>query len=173
MNTVGMRVNTKTNAVSQYYGLTYNSLAVMSGTLLGANESGLFKMTEDAAVTSYFETKHFDFGMSNAKRLRSARITGVLKGSLSVTSVIDGTECETVTLNSEDTVYVKTYVVNFSVDHYGRFIGLKFANVSGADFSVDSLSVFIIVTNAKWATTMCTGRVRQELWPLTISATGA
>jgi hypothetical protein len=172
MNTVGIRLNTKTMSASQYELLTYNSLASISGVVLGASESGIFKLTEDAAVTSYFETKHFDMGTSNAKQLRAVYLTGVFIGSLSITSVIDKVDCETVTIVSESTVTSKTYRKNFSADHRGRFVGLKIANVGGADFSVDNISVIFSVTSGKWEEVSLLGRVRQDGPHLTISATG-
>ncbi len=172
MNTVGIRVNTRTKAVSQYAGLGYNSLAVMSDLLLGADTTGIAKLTQDAAVTAYFETKHFDFDIPRAKRVRTVYLTGQFKGGMSVTSVIDGIDCEVVTINPEYTLTEKTYVVNFSADHIGRFVGFKIANTNGADFSVDKIDVLFTVTASKWVEVYLLGRIKGEVPNLTISATG-
>jgi hypothetical protein len=172
MNTVGIRLNTKTMAVSQYGQLEYNSLAVMSGVVLGLCETGLYTLDADTAVTSYFETKHVDLDSQYAKQLRTVYLTGVFVGSLTITSVIDSIDCETVTIVSESSLTTKTYVKNFSSDHRGRFIGLKIANVNGADFSVDKISIVVSITSGKWEEISLTGRVRQNMSVITIASTG-
>ncbi len=172
MNTIGLRLNTTNLAVSQYQGLSYDSLAIISNTLLAANESGMFKFPSTASTDAYFETKHFDFGTQNSKQLRAVYISGYFSGSLIITSVIDGEDAESVSISSESDMTTKTYRVSFSSEHRGRFIGIKIANVNGSDFSVDHISAVVSVTTSRWNTTSVTGRVRKQLQALDINATG-
>lgn len=160
MSTLGIRVNLRTGGASQYAGLDYNSLGAVGGVLVGVNENGLYSQTGDSQ-TAFFETRHSDLNVPKSKKVRAVILSGVFDGSLDITTVIDGSELETVRVDSEAVMTQKNYVIPFSSEHQGMYVGVKIANVNGADFSVHQISVVYIVTDKKWATTTILGRLKQ------------
>jgi hypothetical protein len=170
MNTLGMRVNLKTGALSQYAGLNYNSIASVLGTLVGVNEVGFYTMLGDNTV-SFFETRHSDLKSARSKRIRTVIISGVFKGSLDITTVLDQVETETVRVYSEDTLKIKNYVIKFSSGYQGMFVGIRVANVDGMDFSVRQMAVVFTTTDSKWSTALVLGRVKTAVPLPTLVAT--
>jgi hypothetical protein len=171
MNTIGLRVNFKTGTVSQYAGLGYNSLASVSGVLVGADSSGLSTMIGDS-LTSYFETHHSDLKNSKSKRVRTVILSGEFEGGLDVTTVLDGVETETVRVYSEDAISEKNYVIKFSSVNQGMYVGIKVANVAGADYSIHQIAIVYTSTDSKWGTSIVLGRLKTTSPFPTVSASG-
>lgn len=67
--------NLKNRASSQYLNFDFNSACLFNGSILGAGDSGLFKLTGDmdntVNIPAYFEVCETDLGVSNPKRLRA------------------------------------------------------------------------------------------------------
>lgn len=150
--------------VSQYSNYPFNSLCVFNSQLLGANEDGIFVLSSgntdnDVEIDAEFELAESDLGIYKDKRIRSLQIGGIFSGNLEVSVKADGSESEYALLSPgiSGLKYGNSKVaVNW--ENKGRYFGVKVANVNGSDFSIDSISGLVTVTNLPSKTNDVIGR---------------
>jgi hypothetical protein len=150
MTTLGICMNLKNRALSQYTKYNFNSMCVFDGVLLGANTSGIFTCDGEhdntVDISAYFSLGASDFGIFNSKKIRTVYLSGYSAGDISVTILTDNQERTVYYKKSVGTTKERTMKFNINAEHGGRYISFKVANVSGSDFSIDALDAMIIAT---------------------------
>ncbi len=142
-----VRTNLKINASTQYNNFNYNSMCRFNGETLGAGADGLFKACCGAddngvSIAAYFMPVMTNLGTLHQKRLWYLYL---------------GYQCDDklqIEITGDEETTSKTYVVNAITGKgqqykripvnkrqrwtYGQF---KISNISGSDFSVDSIQL--------------------------------
>lgn len=153
MTTLAMNLNNQ--AISQYTNFDYDSMGLLSDTPIGLNENGIQKLEQDsnegAAILAYFTTGYEDFGRPNQKRIRSFLLGGEANDSVTVTvSTDDGTDSNTFTATfDQDELKLSGSKAFSKRSQKARYYQFKIANVSGGQFSIDSLTVVPVVLHTK------------------------
>jgi len=133
--------------------MNFNSYCQLGNSYLAANEDGVYSINEDATadgtdIDAYFKLPRTDFGIPNDKRLRAMYLGYETDGSLLITITPD-----------EDSTRAKSFILAGRIstqkqhsgriplrrDLRGRYFDFKFANVDGADFSIDSIKLIVTV----------------------------
>ena len=148
-----LAMNIKNMAVTQYMDFNFNSFCEMpDGTILGANDSGIFKMeqctgvetAEGSYMSSYFKTLQTDLGIPKAKRPRRVTIGGEAGDSLTVSLIDDEGTANAFTVTLESTAQKQTVgTVSTGAVSKGRYWAVKVANTDGCDYSVDSIELIM------------------------------
>ena len=158
MSYLGISMNLKNFACSQYAGWDFDSMGMFEGQPIGANSSGIFKLDMDSSfggtnVTSFLESHLTDFGIENIKRPRRVILSGEFDGAIKLTtrcrdedssSIIE--RAYTVTPRS---AYQKSVEIDLKSDTQARYWSFRVDNVDGIDFSIDSIEVIMIVLGKK------------------------
>lgn len=175
MSSLGMRINLKNEAVSQYADVTINSLCVFNSVVLGSNTSGIFTLdgSHDGSVDilSFFQTFSTDFNDKHHKSFRGLQIAGDSEGGLDVSVVTDNDKKTAVRVNPFGVVDKHKIIVRSDRSNFGKFLGVEIRNVLGSDFTIDVIDCDVVAKTVIKSTTERLGRLRQELPFLTISAT--
>jgi hypothetical protein len=151
LDILGICLNTEINAPSQYSGLSFDSMCVFNGKIIGAGETGILEFGGEydvaSNITSYFKLFSTDLNEVRQKRLRSIFIAGKLTGSMQVVSIFDNANCTTYNVECPATsTYVQT-VVDANYNDKGNFIGLKVSNVGGSDYDIDNITALVTLLN--------------------------
>lgn len=156
MGYVAIAVNVKNVAVSQYTEYSFNSMAVFSGIPLAARSDGIYRLDngdtfEGVDVEAYFLLPYTDFTTSFLKKMRKLNIGYESNGDIKLTLGYDEavTEERTLTLRGSG-LRKHGDVVFFPRDKLGTYLNLKVENISGCDFSVDSIEALVIPVNRKY-----------------------
>lgn len=172
-STLGLRINTKLAALSQYAGYNFNSLCNFNGVILGASTTGIFsfggKTFNTAPITAWFETNSYDHNDLHNKQVRTVTLSGVF-AKMAVTTILDGIHTTEYTTPGDATVRAKTVDVPINHSDMGKYIGVKVANVNGSDFSIDGIGLLLGVTEKMKFYDAEMGRLKATLPALTISA---
>jgi len=145
---ITLNTNLKNRATTQYTNFNFNSMVRFAGKTLGASSSGLFDLTGDddngVNIDAYFAPILTDFGISNPKRLRYVYLGFEASGDLTLSVTFDEKTPRSYTVNSTKTGQQRKRV-SIGRDGQGRYLGVKFSNLNGCDFSIDSADVLLVV----------------------------
>lgn len=175
MNTLGLCLNVERFAPSQYAGYDFNSMCEFNGSLLMANDNGIFAQGGDhdntVDITAFFETTSSDFGTKKEKRLREVELSGYFEGDLEITVITDGDSKRVYGLSH---IPVDTYTIKQSTDYdnKGNYLGLQISNINGADFSVDAIYGQLVLLNLPPRTGLVLGRGSNLLPEVELVSTG-
>lgn len=148
-------LNTHNFAASQFFNHQANSATYFNGELLFATSEGLFKSAGDndgyetvdgeqvpIDIDGHIVLPTADFGYRGQKSPRSLVMGGRFDGQMQVSLTDEsGTTRDYVTpvLDNEDGTKVA-----LRTDQRSRYLGVKIANVDGADFSLDTADLVFI-----------------------------
>jgi hypothetical protein len=133
------------NATTQYTGIDINSVVKAYGKHFAASPTGLYLLGGNEDVDAYFVAATMDFGIGNDKRLRylylSLESAGNLRVDINTEKVAAISYSVSITIPGQQDIRIPISRVL-----YGRFWTFKVSNASsGADFSIDQMSVLPIV----------------------------
>jgi hypothetical protein len=176
MTTLGIALNTRLLAPSQYAGLNFNSACVFNGAILLAGDTGIYThdgSTDNGTVISaYFHLPSGSKDTSIAKRFRKLVISGYFGGVLTVTMLTEENDCTSVSTKSYDTDN-RTIEVPLNYTDHGTLVGFKIENNSGSDFSFELITALIQYLVLKSKTTLTIGRFKNDTPDITVSASGS
>jgi hypothetical protein len=162
---LGLRVNTKTFAVSQYSNFNFNSMCFFNGVLLGANASGLFELEGDnddgTVIDAYFQLPSYDYETPKQKNFRKIYLEGEAEGNLTVTPVVDDVAGITQIVEAIGTDAERQYVLPASKEDRGSQLGLIVSNKDGSDFTVNAVygTVTLSSTLPTGYSGLCRGKI--------------
>jgi hypothetical protein len=173
MNTLGICLNTELLAPSQYSGFSFNSICVFNGAVVMAGDAGIF--THDGTsdngtdISAYFQLPSASLDTARQKRYRKLIAGGYFDGAITISVVTDENTCTAVATKSYDGDNRHIEIpLNFTDS--GGFVGFLFANVGGADFSIDYVEAVIEPTVLKPRSSIVVGRVKVNVPGPTVSA---
>ena len=144
---LGLTINLRRNALSQYQGYNFNSMCEWNGLYLGANEDGIFTLEDSETdngteILSIVETVTTNFDTDHAKRMRKAYIGYEASGNLILKIVVDDEHEHTYFLKpvKKQQLQHKTKVP-LGRDLKGDYFMYRIENKNGCDFSIDSLDM--------------------------------
>lgn len=148
---LGICLNLKINAITQYDNYNFNSFATFNGVPLAASTDGIFELdsaeTDNTALISAFmELVSTDFGGSNPKRMRSALVGYEAKGYLIFKVKADDDIEYTYTLQP-DKIAQKRYAEKLPLSRTQKGVSWRFRieNRDGCDFSLDAIDLAVII----------------------------
>lgn len=137
-------VNTRTNAVTNYDAVEFNSLCQFSGVVLAATSDGLVALTgstdNGTGIAAYLKTGPSDFSNPQVKRVEAGYVGYRADGNLELTMITDERLTHTYALAPRQAELHPSRTI-FGRGVAGRFWQWKLANVAGADFALDDLSL--------------------------------
>lgn len=137
-------VNTRTNAVTNYSGVKFNSLCQFGDVVLAATADGLVALTGNTdngvSIPAHLTTGPTDFTSPQVKRVAAGYIGYRADGNLELTMITDERLSYTYTLLPRQTTLHPSRTI-FGRGVKGRYWQWKLANVAGADFTLDDLSL--------------------------------
>lgn len=149
-------MNLRNTNISQYMNYNFNSITVLNGQYIGANDKGIFVLNESEddngdKILSTIRLALTDFGIPLSKRIVSLRIAYEGDGILSFKIVTDEKEEEAryYLLTSNRKSGQKEYVLPIGRDGKGRYWSIEISNEYGADFSIDSIIAKLAVLSFK------------------------
>ena len=147
----GISMNIERIACSQITNFTFNSMCVVNGIPIAANEDGLFILDSSETdngddINAMAELAAMDFGVDLAKRFRKGYIGYETSGGLKVSARTDEGNYEVYTLSPSDTTQ-KQHRDMFSMHRNlkGVYWQFKIANIDGCDFSIDFIDALPIL----------------------------
>lgn len=154
---LGIALNLKRRAASQFTNWDFNSLCYFNGKWFGADDSGVFQVntgTDDdgTAIQSRVRVAT-DFGAQREKRLRRLAVDGEFSGKMSVLVENDQENSREYTLYPKDTDN-NQHVEARSIGRDGRgsLFNVEIRNYtttgetfSGSDFSLDGCDAFVVL----------------------------
>ena len=152
---LGLALNLRQIAPSQYANYNFNSMCKFGDDYIGANEGGIFTLdsgSTDAGtnIDAAFELFTTDFGIPSQKRIRSYYIGYETDGRLILKIKDDDNNERPFTLPAEvggnKQVSAK---INPGRDGKGRYWMTRIENVEGSDFSIDTIIATLIVLPKK------------------------
>jgi hypothetical protein len=145
-----VRTNLKNGASTQYTNFNYTSMCSFNGVTLGAGSTGLFKVhsgndDNGVAISAYFIPVLTNFGDPRPKRLRHAYVsggdfTGDIKFTVTGDEKTVSPEYTILRESTEGQQRRRTTLGRGLSFTYGSF---KFINMTGSDFSIDSVHLDI------------------------------
>ncbi len=136
-------------ATTQRTSFPMTSMCKFGSNYLATSDSGLFSLGGDdfagSNIDSYFEPITTDFGISNQKRLRFVYIGFQASGNLRLVVTADEQTERTYTITPSKTGQQKIRVTIGRKNGKGRYWNFRIKNVSGCDFSIDSIEVTLVV----------------------------
>jgi hypothetical protein len=152
---LGLCMNLKRVAVSQFANYNFNSMCKVGNVYLGANENGIFELDSGSTdnttdITAAFELLTTDFGIEQQKRIRSVFLGYETDGRLILKIKDDDNNERDFTLPAEvggnKQVSAK---VNPGRDGKGRYWMIRVENVEGSDFSIDTITAILTLLTRK------------------------
>lgn len=155
---VGYSVNTRVGAVSEYDNYPFNSFALIGGRPFAAADDGIYELVGDdddgTPIHASLYTGLTDFGSSILKRLPNAWI-GLTSNGEMVLKVVTTDKG----FKKENWYRMAARPEGSPVDSrfspakglLGRYWGFKLENIDGADFQLDSLKVWPLLTNRRYS----------------------
>ncbi len=135
-------------ATTQRVNFPFTSMCKFGNHHLATSSSGLFELGGDDLdgdeIESYFEPLTSDFGISNQKRLRYVYIGFECSGNL-VLFVTADEQAEREYAIAPSKTGQQVIRVTIGRDGQGRYWNFRIKNVSGCDFSIDSIKVLPVV----------------------------
>jgi len=148
---LGITVNLRNVAPSQYLDFNFNSMVEFNGKYIGANTDGVFELEGDVdnvyGIESYFELPMID--LTNAK-IRRLYVGGESEGDLRVKIKNDDANERTYVLTppNKNNKQVEGKVP-VGRDGKGRYWTIRVENVRGCKFRVDEIDAAIIPGNRR------------------------
>ena len=155
MARVTIILNIRNFAPAQFFNHQANSATYFNGELLFATSDGLFKSSGGndgyetvgetqvpVDIDAHIVLPTADFGYRGQKSPRSLILGGRFDGAMQVSVTDEGGTTKTFTtpvLDDEDGCKVA-----LDTDQRSRYLGIKIANVDGADFSLDAADLVFI-----------------------------
>ncbi len=152
---LGLCMQLRRVAVSQFANYNFNSMCRFGGSYIGANENGIFVLdsgdtdnTEN--IEAFFELLTSDWGIIKEKNIRSIFLGYEADGRLILKIKDDDDNEREFTLPAAvgDNKQVSAKV-NPGRDGKGRYWMLRIENVEGSDFSIDAISALVILLNRR------------------------
>ena len=138
-----LALNTRTMGLTRYTGFSFNSFAIVNGTVLAAASNGIHQIagTNDngTAIAASFTTGHLNFGQKSAITVRSMFVSYRTTGAMQVSVKVDDASSHVYYLDEARVEGVYRNRVKFGRGMRGKYWQFTFANQSGADFSVDQI----------------------------------
>lgn len=137
-------LNTRTNAVTNYSEVTFNSLCSFNGVILAATDAGIVALTgqDDAgeAISARLKVGATNFGSSAQKRVLAGYVGYRASGELQITMITDDHHEFIYRLEPRQTADVlHPSRVKFGRGVKGVYSQWQLENVDGADFELNSL----------------------------------
>ncbi|HBF44014.1 MAG TPA: hypothetical protein DDW42_10395 [Desulfobacteraceae bacterium] len=152
---LGLCLQLERMAMSQYANWNFNSMTKFNGQYLGANENGLFVLSDGdldgvSEIPAFFELLTSDWGIENQKRVRSMYVGYETNGRLKfAVKDDDGNETEYILeANHLDNAQHGAKLPG-SRKSKGRYWMVKVDNMNGADFSVDNIRILPVILGKK------------------------
>ena len=148
---LGVAINLRNLAASQYGGINFNSMAVFNGVPVGVSSDGIFTLfnadsDDGTAIEAFGETVTTDFGAPNKKRLRRAYVGYEASEALNLRFKADDGDYDTCRLEPKKAGQKQhSGIVGISTKRKGRYWMLRFENTDGYDFSIDSVDILSII----------------------------
>mgnify|MGYP006280751277 CR=1 FL=1 len=152
---LGLKINLRNRALSQYMNWDFDSMTMFNGKAVGVGPGGVFELWQGDTdngedIDARMDLPETDLGTSCNKRLRSLFLGCRADGALRVT-VIDDEEKEAVytayPLRSNRQGVIK---VSAGRNHNkGCYFTLRIENVDGSDFDLDFIDVMPIILNQR------------------------
>ncbi len=134
-------------ATTQRINFPFSSMCRFGNSYLCTSDSGLFTLGGNTLagsdIESYFEPLTTDFGIPNQKRLRFVYLGFECSGNLELVVTADEQDERTYTIAPTKTGQQKIRVP-IGRDGKGRYWNFRIKNVSGCDFSIDSIDVLVV-----------------------------
>lgn len=155
MAQLGLRLNVKNKALTQYRGYAFDSMAEMNGLPVGVNDSGVFSLftgndDNGTDIDARADLPRTDFGVSRSKRIRAFYMGCRLGGELKIKAVDD---------EHQETLYSvrpgkigKQHVVKVSGGrnfNKGYYYTISIMNVGGSDFEIDFLELLLYLLSRR------------------------
>lgn len=147
---LGVCLNLKLNAATQYANYNFNSFAMFNGVPIAANEDGIFSLdtaqTDDGVlIDAFVELVSTDFGTLSPKRVRSAEIGYETSGYL-IFKVKTDDNSELVYTMQPDKTGQKQYAEKLPLSRWQKGVTWRFRveNRDGCDFSLDAMNLVLI-----------------------------
>ena len=151
---LGLCLNLKLNAISQYANYDFNSFCMFNGKPLAASADGIFELDSaqtdhGALIDAFVELVSTDFGTSNPKRIRSALIGYETSGYL-VCKVKTDDNIEVVYEMQPDKTAQKKYAEKLPMSRHQRGVTWMFRveNRDGCDFSLDAIDLVLVLLHS-------------------------
>jgi hypothetical protein len=154
MSYLGLKLNLRNSAVSQYSNFDFDAYCSFGGECLACGSAGIYSLggsdDDGTDIDSLAKTMTMDFGVPNQKRVRSLFIGGEWGGWLKVSiSDDDGEVREYLTPPLENSNLEEGNKVAVGRDGKGRYWNFQVENVEGCDFSIDGIDALLVVLNAR------------------------
>lgn len=138
-----LALNTRTLGLTRYTGFSFNSFAIVNGTVLAAASNGIHQIagTNDngTAIAASFTTGHLNFGQKSAVTVRSMFVSYRTTGAMQVSVKVDDASSHVYYLDEARVEGVYRNRVKFGRGMRGKYWQFTVANQSGADFSIDQI----------------------------------
>lgn len=151
---LGLCLNLKMNAISQYANYDFNSFCTFNGVPLSASVDGIFELDSAqtdhrALINAFVEFVSTDFGTTHAKRIRSAHIGYETSGYL-IFKVKTDDNSEVIYEMQPDKTAQKQYGEKLPISRAQKGVTWMFRveNRDGCDFSLDAIDLVIVPLSA-------------------------
>jgi hypothetical protein len=152
-NKIAINTNLTNMAVTQFCGYDFNSFCKIGDSYFGANDSGIFELSgnDDAGtdIDAFFELIVSDFGVSNAKKIRSVFVGGEADGKLTLTLKDDEDNSRPYNLRLTSGSKQSNGKVDVGRDGLGRYWQVRIDNTSGVYFAIDSIELLAVIMGRK------------------------
>jgi len=154
MSYLGLKMNMRNGAVSQYSNYDFNSFCDFGDVCLACGDNGIYSLNgsddDGTDIDSKFKTMTMDFGAYNQKRLRSLLLGGEWNGWLKVTIEDDDDNSrEYLTPPLDSGNLQEGNKVAVGRDGKGRYWSFEIENVDGCDFSIDGIDALAILLGGR------------------------
>lgn len=131
------------NAITQYLGWSFNSMARIGGSYFGAGPDGLYRIGGDndagEEITATVKTPLMDAGSAQQKRIRRVWLQGDLQAGGTLTTVSEAGEEREYDVPAQDAGQAMARVP-VGRDGTSRHWQLRFDNVGG-DFALEGMDI--------------------------------
>ena len=143
------------NAVTQYLGFNFGSMAKFGGKYYGGDEEGLFQINtgdkdNTSLINAHFKTPVTDFGVRNLKRMRSLFVRGEThfntRRDNALIFTVENDETNAREFGRKGVVTTQVgWKIPIDRDGKGVNWSVKVANTSGCDFSIDTIEALMLL----------------------------
>jgi hypothetical protein len=140
-------MNANTDGISKYENFSLNSMAMVSGVPLGADEDGIYELEGDddigTPISATVRLGKDDFGESLMKRILKAYLGVSASGRLYLRTITGNGEERTYRTSTNTTL--REMKVDLGRGVKSRYWQFEIANVDGADFELETIQFFPVV----------------------------